>query len=341
MSIPISTYFPGSSYLFHLADFQSLNIGSQVIMQGHVQTIHQQPDGSQVGILEDRTATIPIVVYPLTSDTCTIKPSTIISIAGRVEKDPGHKQTAGREAKRILSVYRGIPASESVFEKRNPVDFIPKRLSTDSEGIQNLGAWIDLIFQPILNKFIRTLLWDPAISHPFVQAAASWKHHHSYPGGLLRHSLEVADMMASMMQSSRIGDPLYELGLVAALLHDLGKIHHMGRPFTRGLLDHQSLTLEKIAPHMHILDEGWPDGATALRHLLIGYESRYRSTMLLLTILKSADKISAASEVEKTLFQRSKANQQFVRAEGPGPSSAFWRPRMLHQNQAITSAGRG
>ena len=59
--------------------------------------------------------------------------------------------------------------------------------------------------------------------------------------------------------------------------------------------------------------------------------------MVLLTMLKSADAISAATEVEQSLYSRSKVNQQFVRAEGPGPASAFWRPS--GSNQSITTAG--
>jgi len=337
VSRTLSTYLHGSHYLLHLANFQSQEVGSQTILQGHLQSLHQQPDGGKFGVIEDRTGAIPILISPLFNTSCQLAPSTIVSLAGRIEVDPRHQCPTGKEPRRILQVHLGQPASEAVFEQRNPVDLIPKRLSTDNESIQKLGSWIDLIFHPVLNHFVRSVFWDTNIINPFVQVAASWKHHHNYPGGLLQHSLEVTELMASMMQSTPMDDSLYEIGLVAALLHDLGKIHHLGRPFTRGLLDHQSLTLEKIAPHLPILDQGWPDGATALRHLLTGYESRYRSSMVLLTMLKSADAISAATEVEQSLYNRSKVNQQFVRAEGPGPASAFWRPN--GSNQSITTAG--
>lgn len=323
-------YLASASYLFRIEDLQSQPVGTQVVLQAYLQRYEQEPDRNFHGVIEDQSGTQRIVVPPLHLNACHIQTGTIVSIAGSIIKDPQQRSAPAGKEKKVLVVHLAQPSSPTVFSKRNPVDLIPKRCTSNNSDVQKLGAWIDLIFNEPLSKFIRSVFSDPSISHPFAQAAASWKSHHNHPGGLLQHSVEVADLSAQMMLSSAVSieNEMYELGIIAALLHDLGKIHHLHQPYTRSLLDHQALTLEKLAPHLSILDDEWPDGGTALRHLLTGYESRFRTTMTLLSIIKAADRISAQSELESFLFDKGPADRQYVKSTGPGTPSSFWRPRL-------------
>lgn len=72
-----------------------------------------------------------------------------------------------------------------------------------------------------LAQFVASVLADDSISFAFVSAPASLNHHHSYPGGLLAHSLECFQMVERHHEFAR---DHYEVGLVAALFHDIGKI---------------------------------------------------------------------------------------------------------------------
>ncbi len=75
-------------------------------------------------------------------------------------------------------------------------------LSTNREGIQSL--------------------LDSIVDSDFYTAPASTRHHHSYEGGLLQHSLEVYDNLKKLVGDKYPNDKL----IIVALLHDLCKIHY-------------------------------------------------------------------------------------------------------------------
>lgn len=72
-----------------------------------------------------------------------------------------------------------------------------------------------------LRQFLVDVLADDAIAFPFVSCPASLSYHHNYPGGLLRHSIECAQMVERYKE---FAPDKKELGMVAALFHDIGKI---------------------------------------------------------------------------------------------------------------------
>ncbi|MFQ5518569.1 MAG: HD domain-containing protein, partial [Mariprofundus sp.] len=80
------------------------------------------------------------------------------------------------------------------------------------------------------------------IALPFMQVPASLNYHHNHPGGLLEHSLECAHIIRDL---SIFSQHERELGITAALLHDLGKIKTIGADFSRPELskaiDHEAI----------------------------------------------------------------------------------------------------
>jgi 3'-5' exoribonuclease len=132
-----------------------------------------------------------------------------------------------------------------------------------------LQAAVERVTIPALAGFVASVLSDDSIAFPFVSAPASLNHHHNHPGGLLEHSLECLQMVARHREFTKAN---FELGLVAALFHDIGKILTMTPQMKRTTLgqsmDHEKLTLELLAPHLMSLDWDWPAGASELRYLL-------------------------------------------------------------------------
>ncbi len=124
------------------------------------------------------------------------------------------------------------------------------------------------ITTPALCSFLDTLFSDINIASCFIPLPASVRHHHSISGGLLVHSVECAETAANQDYKS---DTDRDITVVAALLHDIGKV----RSYTTNLkttqlgrmVAHDHLTLEVCATALRELDKSWPDGANTLRHI--------------------------------------------------------------------------
>ena len=111
------------------------------------------------------------------------------------------------------------------------------------------------------------------------------------------HSLECATLIRDLSLLSPLER---EMGMTAALLHDLGKIKTIGANFSRPALgkavDHEAITLELCAIPMANLDASHPELAIDLRHILTcrsikrwGHEARHPVA----SVLQMVDRISA------------------------------------------------
>ena len=142
------------------------------------------------------------------------------------------------------------------------------------------------------------------IALPFMQVPASLNYHHNHPGGLLEHSLECANIIRDL---SIFPQEDQELGIAAALLHDLGKIKTIGIDFSRPELgkaiDHEAITLELCASALAQLDCDFPELAIDLRHILTcrsikrwGHEVRHP----IAHALQLADRLSSDHSLHKS-----------------------------------------
>ena len=95
----------------------------------------------------------------------------------------------------------------------------------------------------------------------------------------------------------------YELGLVAALFHDIGKIltltYEMNRTSLGRGLDHDKLTLEVLAPYLKQLDRDWPEGARQLRYLLTWKLNQRIPKFNMADLVACCDRLSTGLDMEK------------------------------------------
>jgi 23S rRNA maturation-related 3'-5' exoribonuclease YhaM len=179
-----------------------------------------------------------------------------------------------------------------------------------------------------LRSFITDVFSDMAMAIPFLSVPGSLKHHHNEAGGLLRHSIECAQIAAAIPM---LDDDHRDLAIIGALLHDIGKIwvfNNMRRTNLGHLVDHQALTLEVFALQLQKLSNTWPDAALALRHILTcrsikrwGYEPR----MAIASVVQMADKISVEMDMEKRSFADVRAIRN-VSNRITNQATTFWRP---------------
>jgi len=138
---------------------------------------------------------------------------------------------------------------------------------------------------------------------PFIQVPASLRYHHNFQGGLLVHSLECATIIQEL---SIFSQQDREIGIAAALLHDLGKIKTIGincsRPELGKAIDHEAITLELCASTLAQLDREHPQLGIDLRHILTcrsikrwGHEPKFP----IAHALQPADRISSDKSLHK------------------------------------------
>ncbi|ORJ60291.1 hypothetical protein B5V00_08550 [Geothermobacter hydrogeniphilus] len=192
---------------------------------------------------------------------------------------------------------------ETVLDRLGDVvRLIPESFCPTPWRLFYLDAWVARLSIPALRQFVLNVLGDDSLAFLFVSVPASLKHHHNHPSGLLQHSLECVQLVSHFRQFSR---EQLELGMVAALFHDIGKVLTLTREMQRTSLgrtvDHDKLTLEVLAPHLQWLDRQWPQAGTDLRYLLTWGKGRGDGTIPRLTVaeaVRTADRISAGLDVK-------------------------------------------
>lgn len=149
------------------------------------------------------------------------------------------------------------------------IRMIPQSICPQPWLMAFLEALVQRLQTTWLKQFVVDVLWDDAIAFPFVACPASLQYHHNYPGGLLHHSIECAQMLARYDEFSL---EQKELGIVAALFHDIAKTVTMTPQMRRTTLgkavDHDKMTLEVLAPYLRPYDKDWPNETAELLYLM-------------------------------------------------------------------------
>jgi len=223
-----------------------------------------------------------------------------------------------------------LSATQWVPGLSHPIGLLPYSQCPIPDALKTLLTFRDNLAGRYLQQFVDTVLLNDGVSIPFISAPASLNHHHAMPGGLLIHSLEVAEIV------NRLGadqQDLLELAQVAALFHDIGKIKTMNATMKRTQLgfvvDHNALTLEILAPALSQLEKHWPDGATTLRYLLTWHHHPKPGTplMVMAEVLRAADRISTGQDIQNKAYSNALPWQQGAKIESLPYPQRFWRPR--------------
>jgi putative nucleotidyltransferase with HDIG domain len=208
------------------------------------------------------------------------------------------------------------------------IDLLPSALCPYPFLVEMLAEMIDRLRIPALRDFLTRVLCDPKLRDGFLTAPASAAAHHNRPGGLIQHSMQVARLVASM---AALSDKERELGVAAALVHDIGKLRIYGHADNHShlgaMLHHDALTLEMLANPLLELERRWPDGALALRHLLAAAPERKsfsdRIEQRVGLVLRFADQWSSHNDKNCRAFRA--ANKRHGIAWFG--RQRFWRPQ--------------
>ena len=205
---------------------------------------HMQHDHSQI-VLADASGSIPADH----EDYRHLRglPGNIIWVSGRA--------TAGIDGHSI-NVLSAIPAERWTG---NPFALTDPTLP----GFKHSSALyhhVQSIQDQDVRRLIDMLFADKGLMRGFMSAPASLKHHHAFPGGLAKHTVETLDMASQICSSLSLEE--HALVIAACLLHDAGKAfeynyNHQYLSQRGRLLGHEITLLEWLSP---IADKIWSRG---------------------------------------------------------------------------------
>jgi 3'-5' exoribonuclease len=163
--------------------------------------------------LSDRSGSVDCMVWETNVMDPATKTGDLVLVAARVSEYQGRPQL---EATKIS------PAPPGAAEAR---DFLPSTYRDVEELKGFLQFHIDSVRDQDFGALLGVIFGDREFFEAFVSAPAAKIYHHAYLGGLLEHTVAVAEMCDFVAQ--QYGRVDRDLLMTAALLHDAGKIQEL------------------------------------------------------------------------------------------------------------------
>lgn len=216
-----------------------------------------------------------------------------------------------------------------VLNRYNSFEHLPFRYIPDREVLTSTQTWIDSCPYGSLKAFMYAVLANPSTGGLFFSVPASTHRHFSEPGGLAKHSLEVAQMVYS--STACFAEHERWLAATTGLLHEVGRVRmntdDSTPTATAGLVSCEVLNFEVLGPALQLLEKEWLDGAEAIRYMLDNL-CRVRKSNLHLPItasIRSADLMSVMNNQREQAFQGKPKSERFARVSNSA-ADMFWQP---------------
>lgn len=252
-------------------------------------------------ILQDKTGTIDAKIWdPGSVGIEDFDAMDYIDVTGDVSSFQGNLQ---------FSIKRARKVQEGEYE---PKDYLPTSDRNVDEMYGEVKALIDSIKNPYLNQLLHRFFDDADFEKRFKFHSAAKSVHHGFVGGLLEHSLSVANNCDFFAKNYPILNR--DLLVTAALFHDVGKLKELStfpeNDYTDAgqLLGHIVIGSEWVGEEIKKI-EGFPVVlANELRHCILAhhgeleYGSPKKPALVEAVALSFADNIDAKMETVKELL---------------------------------------
>jgi 3'-5' exoribonuclease len=186
----------------------------------------------------------------------------------------GHVETYRNQLQLVADAIAPVPDSEV-----DVADFLPTTNKDVDEMYARLVEIAKTVRHPGLRKLLAAFLKDDDFAARFRRAPAAVTYHHSFLGGLLEHTLGVAELGLHIAEHHPELDR--DLLVTGTLLHDIGKIdeftYERGFEYTDtgGLLGHLYMGARMIEERAADIPELSPQTTEALSHLILSHHGRY------------------------------------------------------------------
>lgn len=158
-------------------------------------------------------------------------------------------------------------------------DFLPVSAHDPAQMLDEARALVAQMKDPHYRGLMEAFYNDPEFTALYSKAPAAKAMHHVYLGGLLEHSLAVANLAADICRRYPTVDR--DLLVCGALLHDIGKVAELryARSFDYSdegkLLGHIVIGVEMVEEKIRSLGEFPRVKATLIKHLLLSHHGQY------------------------------------------------------------------
>ena len=220
-------------------------------------------------ILQDKSGTLDAKVWdPNSAGIEEFEPMDYIEVGGDVSSFQGALQIS---VKRVRVVREG---------EYDPADYLPVSKKNIEGMYQELLAMIQRTNNPFLKELLEAFfVKDTDFIKKFKNSSAAKSVHHGFVGGLLEHTLSVAQMCEFYCKQY----PMLkrDLLITAALLHDMGKIREIS-PFPLNdytddgnLLGHIVMGVEMVGEKVRDIPGFPPVLAGEIKHCILAHHGEY------------------------------------------------------------------
>ncbi len=158
-------------------------------------------------------------------------------------------------------------------------DYLPVSDRSTEQMQGDFRAKVDNLQDPHLKRLMQAFMADHQFFHRYSIAPAAKAMHHVFLGGLLEHSLAVADLAEDI--GRRYPGLNVDLLVVGALLHDIGKVTELSydRAFDYTdegkLLGHIVIGVEMVEDKIRAIDDFPARLAVHVKHMLLSHHGQY------------------------------------------------------------------
>ncbi|WP_018866228.1 MULTISPECIES: TraI domain-containing protein [unclassified Thioalkalivibrio] len=188
--------------------------------------------------------------------------------------------------------------------QRPSIELLPGHVAPNVQDLERLVDLANALRTPAYRAFLENVFRDLSFTQPFVTLPASKSCHHTDAGGLLAHSLEVAEALKAATRELPNTPVLFaEAAVVVALLHDAGKVLLRGPDGHRYPCrhhEHDKLLEFALSAPLTQLKETHKDAAGALWGTIKAYQTGDSYNMPLAGVIRGLDGTSAQNSGVKT-----------------------------------------
>lgn len=246
-------------------------------------------------ILQDKTGQIDAKIWdPDSPGIGEFEPMDFVTVDGNVTVFNGNKQ---------LNINMIFKAEEGNYDQS---DYFPVTGCNIDEMKASLNELIDSVQNQYLSELLKSFFKDETFMKSFAAHSAAKSIHHGFIGGLLQHTLSVAEICNDAARHYEFVNR--DLLLAGAILHDIGKLNELS-PFPANdytdagqLIGHIVIGYQMVSARIMKIPHFPKKLAAELLHLILShhgeleYGSPKKPALIEAMILSFADNMDAKVE---------------------------------------------
>jgi len=198
-----------SQYAAELAE--GVRVDSAFVIRAKEMRMARTGDAYLALELADRSGRIAGVWFRPAADSIPIPAGSVVTVRGTVTRFRGTKRVSVESLR--------------AAEKWDAEDFIAAGTRDESELVESFRQLVASVTDAGLASVLRAVFGDREFLSRFRKCPGSQSYHHAHVGGLLEHTVAVAQLSATL--GSVYDQVDSDLLVTAALLHDIGKVDEL------------------------------------------------------------------------------------------------------------------